>query len=89
MSGRTHTKGVAVLTGFLAAKFAQDKPLALSARICFEQNYGGIDGDSASSTEVYALLSSLAEVALRQDLAVTGSVSQLGTSIVSDTPQIR
>ncbi|MDZ7392792.1 MAG: ATP-dependent protease, partial [candidate division KSB1 bacterium] len=58
--------------------FAQDKPLSMSASICFEQNYSGVDGDSASSTEIYALLSSLADLPLRQDIAVTGSVNQKG-----------
>jgi ATP-dependent Lon protease len=78
LSGRTHNKGVAILTGYLRSRFAQDKPLVMSASICFEQSYGGVDGDSASSTEVYAILSSLSAVPLRQDLAVTGSVSQNG-----------
>ena len=78
MSGSTHTKGVLILTGFLRARFAQTKPLTLTASICFEQSYGGIDGDSASSAELYALLSSLAEVPLLQGIAVTGSVNQRG-----------
>jgi Lon-like ATP-dependent protease len=78
LSGATHTKGVLILTGFLRARFAQDKPLALTASLCFEQNYGGIEGDSASAAELYALLSSLAEVPLRQGIAVTGSVNQRG-----------
>jgi ATP-dependent Lon protease len=78
MSGRIHTKGVLILAGFLRERFAQDKPLALTASLCFEQNYGGVDGDSASSTELYALLSSLSEIPLRQDIAVTGSVNQKG-----------
>jgi ATP-dependent Lon protease len=78
LSGRTHDKGVQILAGYLRAKYAQDKPLALSASICFEQSYHGVDGDSASSTEVYAILSALAEIPIRQDLAVTGSVSQIG-----------
>jgi ATP-dependent Lon protease len=78
LSGSSHSKGVLILEGFIRHHFAQDKPLAMSASLCFEQSYGGVDGDSASSTEVYALLSSLADVPLRQDLAVTGSVNQHG-----------
>ncbi|MDO8690265.1 MAG: AAA family ATPase [Dehalococcoidia bacterium] len=78
MSGRTHDKGVLILSGYLGYKYAQEKPLSLSASICFEQAYEGVDGDSASSTELYAILSSIAEVPLRQDLAVTGSVNQKG-----------
>jgi lon-related putative ATP-dependent protease len=78
LSGKTHDKGVLILSGFLRDRFAQDKPLAMSASICFEQSYGGVDGDSASSTEVYALLSALSGVPIRQDLAVTGSVNQKG-----------
>ncbi|MEE8473462.1 MAG: ATP-binding protein [Dehalococcoidia bacterium] len=78
LSGRTHDKGVLILSGYLGSKFAQDKPLSLSASLCFEQSYDGIDGDSASSTELYATLSSLADVPLRQDTAVTGSVNQKG-----------
>ncbi|MBI5967602.1 MAG: AAA family ATPase, partial [Deltaproteobacteria bacterium] len=78
LSGRTHNKGVLILGGYLRGKYAQDKPLTLTASLCFEQSYSGVDGDSASSTEVYALLSSLAELSLRQDIAVTGSVNQNG-----------
>lgn len=78
LSGKTHNKGVLIIEGFLRKRYAQDKPLTMSASICFEQSYSGIDGDSASSTEIYALLSSLAEAPLRQDLAVTGSVNQKG-----------
>ncbi|NLZ93869.1 MAG: AAA family ATPase [Firmicutes bacterium] len=78
MSGRIHDKGLLILSGYLAAKFAQKIPLSLSASITFEQMYGEIDGDSASSTELYAILSSLAELPLRQDIAVTGSVNQYG-----------
>ncbi len=78
MSGPIHSKGVLILSGYLGWKFAQDKPLALSAGIVFEQNYSGVDGDSASSAELYALLSDLAELPLRQDVAVTGSVDQRG-----------
>jgi ATP-dependent Lon protease len=78
MSGPTHNKGVLILGGFLRSTFAQDKPLVLSASIAFEQSYSGVDGDSASSTEVYALLSSLSGFPLRQDIAVTGSINQHG-----------
>jgi ATP-dependent Lon protease len=79
LSGSTHDKGVMILSGFLRNRFGQERPLALSASICFEQSYSGIDGDSASSTELYALLSALSGVPIRQDLAVTGSVDQFGT----------
>ncbi len=78
LSGKIHDKGIQILSGFLRARFAQDKPLALTASICFEQSYGGIDGDSASSTELYLILASLAGLPLRQDIAVTGSVNQHG-----------
>ncbi len=78
MSGRTHNKGVLILGGYLRGKYAQDKPLSMSASIAFEQSYSGVEGDSASSTEVYAILSSLCGLPLRQDLAVTGSVNQKG-----------
>ncbi|MGH2567206.1 MAG: S16 family serine protease, partial [Bacteroidota bacterium] len=78
LSGPTHNKGVAIISGYFRSRFAQDKPLIMSASITFEQSYGGVDGDSASSTEIYAILSSLAELPLRQDIAVTGSVNQKG-----------
>lgn len=78
LSGPTHNKGVLILTGYLRRLYAQDKPLVLSASIAFEQSYSGVDGDSASSTEIYAILSALAEVPIRQDIAVTGSVNQKG-----------
>ena len=78
MGGSTHTKGVMILTSFLAARYSQNTPLSLSASLVFEQNYGGVDGDSASSTELYALLSALSGVPIRQSLAVTGSVNQFG-----------
>ncbi|MCP2619492.1 glutamate--tRNA ligase [Candidatus Aminicenantes bacterium AC-335-K20] len=78
LSGRTHDKGVLILTGYLRSKYAQDKPLTVTASICFEQSYSGVDGDSASSTEVYAILSSLSGLPLRQDIAVTGSLNQKG-----------
>lgn len=78
MSGSSHSKGVLTLAGYLGGQFAQEKPLAVSAQLTFEQNYGGVDGDSASSAELYALLSSLADVPLKQNLAVTGSINQKG-----------
>jgi predicted ATP-dependent protease len=78
LSGPTHDKGVYILSGYLRQKFARRQPLVFSASICFEQSYGGVDGDSASSTEVYALLSDLSGLPIRQDLAVTGSVNQQG-----------
>jgi len=78
LSGPTHDKGVFILTGFLRARYARKQPLAFTASVCFEQSYAGIDGDSASSTEVYALLSDLSGLPMRQDLAVTGSVNQRG-----------
>ncbi|MBN2244825.1 MAG: AAA family ATPase [Candidatus Aminicenantes bacterium] len=78
LSGNTHNKGVLILGGYLRGKYAQDKPFSLSASLAFEQSYSGIDGDSASSTEAYAILSSLSKLPLRQDIAVTGSLNQLG-----------
>jgi lon-related putative ATP-dependent protease len=78
MSGRTHNKGVLILGGYLRGQYAQNKPFSLSASLAFEQSYGGVDGDSASSTEVYAILSSLSRLPLRQDIAVTGSLNQKG-----------
>ncbi|MGB8952063.1 MAG: AAA family ATPase [Candidatus Aminicenantales bacterium] len=78
LSGSTHNKGVLILAGYLRGKYAQNKPFALSASITFEQSYGGVDGDSASSTEVYAILSSLSGLPIRQDIAVTGSINQKG-----------
>jgi predicted ATP-dependent protease len=78
LSGSIHDKGLLILSGYLRNRYGQDKPLALSASLCFEQSYSGIDGDSASSTELYALLSRLADLPVRQDLAVTGSVNQWG-----------
>jgi len=78
LSGRIHSKGFLILTSFLQSRYAQDKPLAISARITFEQSYGEVEGDSASSTEVYALLSALSGIPLRQGIAVTGSVNQRG-----------
>jgi len=78
MSGSLHTKGVLTLIGFLGDRFAQDKPMRLTARITFEQLYEGVDGDSASSAELYALLSAISGLPLKQDIAVTGSVNQNG-----------
>ncbi len=78
LSGPTHNKGVLILGGYLRGKYASRRPMSLTASLAFEQSYGGVDGDSASSTEVYALLSSLSGLPIRQDLAVTGSLSQRG-----------
>lgn len=78
LAGPIHNKGVMILTGYLGGQYAQDQPLTLSAQITFEQSYGGIEGDSASSAELYALISSLSGIPLRQDIAVTGSVNQRG-----------
>jgi predicted ATP-dependent protease len=78
LGGPTHSKGVLILSGYLTGRYGQDVPVSLNASLVFEQSYGGVDGDSASSTELYALLSALAALPLRQDIAVTGSVNQLG-----------
>ena len=78
LAERSHNKGVLILGGYLGWKFAQDRPLSLSATLAFEQSYGGVEGDSASSAELYAILSSLSMMPLRQDIAVTGSVNQTG-----------
>jgi lon-related putative ATP-dependent protease len=78
LSGSIHDKGLLILSGYLRNRYGQDKPLALSASLCFEQSYSGVEGDSASSTELYALLSRLSELPVRQDIAVTGSVNQWG-----------
>jgi lon-related putative ATP-dependent protease len=78
MGGPIHTKGVLILSGYLNQKYAQDKPLSLSTRLVFEQSYGGVEGDSASSTELYSILSSLSGLPIKQNLAVTGSVNQKG-----------
>ena len=78
LSGRFHDKGMQIISGYLRKTFAHDKPLSLSASVCFEQSYSGVDGDSASSTEIYALLSALSDIPIRQELAVTGSVNQQG-----------
>ena len=78
LSGSSHSKGVLILSGYLGEMFAQDFPLSLTASICFEQLYNGVDGDSASSTELYAILSSLSGIPINQSMAVTGSVNQKG-----------
>lgn len=78
LSGPIHDKGLLILSGYLRNRYGQDKPLTLSASLCFEQSYSGVEGDSASSTELYALLSRLTDLPIRQDLAVTGSVNQWG-----------
>ena len=78
LSGKIHTKGVMILSGYLRQRFAQERPLSLTATICFEQSYGLVDGDSASGAELFALLSALSGVPLRQDIACTGAVSQKG-----------
>lgn len=78
MGGPIHTKGVLILSGYINDKYAKDKPLSLSARLVFEQNYGGVEGDSASSTELYSILSALSGVPIKQNFAVTGSVNQKG-----------
>jgi lon-related putative ATP-dependent protease len=78
MGGPIHSKGVLILSGYLRGRYAQNVPLSLSASLVFEQSYGGVDGDSASLTELYALLSAISEVPLKQNLAVTGSLNQHG-----------
>ena len=78
MSGSSHSKGILILSGYLGEMFAQEMPLSLNASLCFEQLYNGVDGDSASSTELYAILSSLSGVPINQSIAVTGSVNQKG-----------
>jgi len=78
LSGPIHNKGVMILSGYLGWKYAQDRPLSLSASLCFEQSYEGVEGDSASSTELYAILSSLSDIPIKQGVAVTGSVNQKG-----------
>jgi predicted ATP-dependent protease len=78
LGGPLHSKGVLILGSFLASRYALDRPISLSASLVFEQSYGGVDGDSASSTELYALLSALADVPIAQNIAVTGSVNQRG-----------
>jgi predicted ATP-dependent protease len=78
LGGPVHSKGVLILSGFLAGRYALKSPMSLFASLVFEQSYGGVEGDSASSAELYALLSALSELPLRQELAVTGSVNQQG-----------
>jgi lon-related putative ATP-dependent protease len=78
LGGPIHSKGVLILSGFLGGRYAAERPLSLSASLVFEQSYGGVEGDSASSAELYALLSAIAEVPIKQSLAVTGSVNQHG-----------
>jgi lon-related putative ATP-dependent protease len=78
LGGQTHTKGVLIISGYLEDKYARDKPLSVSCRLVFEQSYGGVDGDSASSTELYAILSALSNLPIKQNFAVTGSVNQKG-----------
>jgi predicted ATP-dependent protease len=78
LGGPLHSKGVLILSGFLSARYALDVPVSLQASLVFEQSYGGVDGDSASSAELYALLSALSDTAIRQSFAVTGSVNQIG-----------
>lgn len=77
-SGSIHDKGVLILSGYLGARYGKEKPLSITTSITFEQNYNGVDGDSASSTELYAIISSIAEIPIKQHIAVTGSVSQKG-----------
>jgi predicted ATP-dependent protease len=78
LSGAIHDKGALILTGYMGGRYAQELPLAFSASITFEQMYSGVEGDSASATELYALLSALSELPIDQGIAVTGSVNQLG-----------
>lgn len=78
LGGQTHTKGVLIISGYLEDKYARDRPLSISCRLVFEQSYGGVDGDSASSTELYAILSALSDLPIKQNFAVTGSVNQKG-----------
>ncbi|HZY48013.1 MAG TPA: Lon-insertion domain-containing protein, partial [Candidatus Bathyarchaeia archaeon] len=78
LGGQLHTKGVLIISGYLENKYARDRPLSVSCRLVFEQSYGGVDGDSASSTELYAILSALSDTPIKQNFAVTGSVNQKG-----------
>jgi predicted ATP-dependent protease len=78
LGGKTHSKGILILRGYLGERFASEKPLSVSASLAFEQSYSMVDGDSASSTELYAILSALSDLPIRQGLAVTGSVNQKG-----------
>jgi predicted ATP-dependent protease len=78
LSGEIHDKGIYILEGFMQSTYARDFPLSIRASVCFEQSYVEVDGDSASSTEIYVLLSAIADIPLRQDIAVSGSVNQMG-----------
>jgi ATP-dependent Lon protease len=78
LSGRTHDKAVLIIGGYIRNVYGRNKPLTLSASICFEQTYSGVEGDSASAAELYVLISTLAQIPIRQDIAVTGSVNQWG-----------
>ncbi|SHH28513.1 Lon protease family protein [Tepidibacter thalassicus] len=78
LSGRIHDKGVLILSGYLLENFSKERPVSITANICFEQSYSGVDGDSASGAELYALLSSLSQVPIKQNIAVTGSINQKG-----------
>ena len=78
LGGPLHSKGVLILSGYLAGRFALGAPMSLHASLVFEQSYGGVEGDSASAAELIALLSAIADLPLRQDLAITGSVNQHG-----------
>ena len=78
LGGPIHSKGVLILSAYLGARYASDRPLSLSASLVFEQSYSGVEGDGASSAELYALLSALADLPVKQGLAVTGSVNQRG-----------
>jgi len=78
LSGRIHSKGVLILSGYLAGKYAQDKPLSLSASLAFEQSYGEVEGDSASAAELIAIISGVADAPVKQNLAITGSINQKG-----------
>jgi lon-related putative ATP-dependent protease len=78
LSGKTHDKGILILSGYLGGKYAKDKPLTLSVSLCFEQSYGEVEGDSASAAELYALLSSISEIPVKQGIAITGSINQHG-----------
>src|SRR5205823_7781093 len=78
LGGPLHSKGVLILSGFLGGRFGGSRPLSLNASLVFEQSYGGVDGDSASAAELFALLSALAEAPIRQNFAITGSVDQRG-----------
>ncbi|SHJ90460.1 Lon protease family protein [Tepidibacter formicigenes] len=78
LSGRIHDKGILILSGYLLENFSKERPVSITANICFEQSYSGVDGDSASGAELYALLSSLSQIPIKQNIAVTGSINQKG-----------